>query len=93
MVAERAARRACAPTLSSCAPRASNSPSASTKTAITVTSATEWTTVRTTRARTSTSSGRVAPTYMAGAMIANTPVPIEGRAPLSKPSAEKAEKK
>jgi hypothetical protein len=30
---------------------------------------------------------------MAGAMRANTPVPIQGRVPLSLPSAEKAEKK
>ena len=49
--------------------------------------------MRTTSARTSTISGSVAPTYMAGATSANATVPIAGRVPLSKPSAEKAAKK
>ena len=65
-VAHSAAMSPSAPVLSSSASRASSRASASTKRAITVTSAAPCTTVRTTRPRTSTRSGSVAPTYIAG---------------------------
>ncbi len=79
--------------LSSGAPRASSRERASTKTDITDTRATPCTTDRTTRPRTSTRSGRVAPTYIAGAISAKTMVAATGTVLLTTFSAEKAAKK
>ncbi len=74
------------------APTAWSRASTSTKTAITVIRPTTATTARTTRPRTSTRSGRVAPTYIAGPTSANTAQASAGSAVPVKPSAANARK-